>query len=132
MCNCGNKKCKVAALAAKTEGLKAAAEANPRGAYSWKPTRDESTLSRHQDKLDEAKRECRDRQAIIALGPTCPLCARPVAPYGERVWSADVCQIKAPLVWRGAAWNQSGHDWTANREACLRLAWARLTSPAKE
>jgi hypothetical protein len=126
MCNCGNKKCKVAALSAKTEGLKAAAEANPSGAHSWKPTRPEYNLRQHQGRLDEAKRECQTRQAMIALGQTCPLCARPVAPYGAE-WSADTCQIGDTLHWRGH-WTGE-HDREQNRSECLRLAWARLTSP---
>lgn len=122
MCNCGNKKCKVAALSAKTDGLRAAAEANPRGAYSWKPTRPECNLRQHQTRLDAAKQECESRRAIIALGPTCPLCARPVAPYGAE-WSPDACQIGAPLSWRGH-WTGE-HDREQNKSECLRLAWAR-------
>ena len=122
MCNCGNKKCKVAALSEKTQGLKAAAEAN-RGL--WKRSREESAFIRHQDRLCDAEQECRQRQALIALGPTCPLCARPVAPYGAE-WSADTCQIGDTLHWRGH-WTGE-HDREQNRSECLRLTWARLTS----
>jgi len=124
MCKCQNKKCKVAALSAKTADLKAKA-GEPR-AYSWKPTREETTYRRHLDTLVRARHECDNRQALLAIGPNCPMCARPVAPYGaEQV--AGVCMVDGRLSWRGAGWGQPGPDWVANQRECLGLAWDRLT-----
>jgi hypothetical protein len=128
MCNCGNKKCKVAALSAKTDGLKAAAEANPRGTYSWKPTRPERTYRSHMDRLGAATQECNDRQAILAVGPRCPFCLRLVAPYGADV-SADACWVDGVASWRGMSWSRPGLSAADNRQNCLRLAWVLLTSP---
>lgn len=124
-CKCGNKKCKVAALSAKTEALKAAAEANKTSVYSLRQSRQESAWSRHVHALASAESECKQRQAINALGATCPLCQRPVAPYGAP-WSADACMINGRLRWRGTS-NSGCANWAENEKQCLSLAWDRLT-----
>lgn len=126
MCNCKNRKCKVAALSAKTERLQADAEANPRGPLSYRSSRQERTYRSHLDRLAEARLECNDRQAILAVGPACPFCLRPVAPYGVEV-SADACWIDGPATWRGISWARPGLSAADNRQNCLRLAWARLS-----
>lgn len=126
MCKCGNKKCKVAALAAKTADLKARAEANPSNPYRSIRTRQEITYRNHGHALESATAECNSRQRLLAIGPTCPLCQRPVAPYGAE-WSADTCQIGGRLAWRGG-WSGE-RTATTNRDECLSLAWARLSPP---
>lgn len=123
MCSCGNKKCRVEELTAKTEALEAAAKANPSGHLASRLTRQERDCYNHMDRLTLARNECYQRTNILALGATCPLCARPVAPHGAE-WSEDTCQIEGRLVWRGG-WNGE-HNGDNNRKECLGLAWERL------
>jgi len=123
-CNCGNKKCKVSALSAKTENLKAAALANPGTLY--KSSGEEKLFYAHKNRLAAAEHECAARQAFIDIGHTCPFCARPVAAYGAE-WSAETCMIDGKLSWRGAGWERPGPSWAENQRVCLALAWERLT-----
>lgn len=118
-CSCGDKKCTVAALEAKTAGLKERAEASPSNRFSSRSTREEKWYRDHLNRLANARWLCSERKRLIAIGPICPLCLRPVVPQS----GGEGCWIGGPFVWRG---DQGGERAERQRE-CQALAWARLT-----
>lgn len=125
MCKCGNKKCKVAALSAKTAALRAAYDAAPMPSWSYRESKESKAWTRHSRALHAAESECKQRQAILDVGPICPLCRRAVAAYGGEP-SAETCMIIGRLNWRSGFVGGQRIPADDNMKVCLGLAWDRL------
>ncbi len=77
---------------------------------------------RARDNADQRLRECTERRQILAVGPVCPLCRRPVLQYGQEA-VPGLCTVA--LLPRGARWRATVSLSGQTQAECLQEAWRR-------
>jgi hypothetical protein len=110
-CSCGNSKCKVDANFERySRDMEDAAYQEPDRYRSLRIENFREHLMLHVQRCD-----------VRAVGPTCPLCRRPVCPPDTAPPPEGYCMVQTFGKWRN--WN-GPHTSDRSMNDCLRWAWA--------